>query len=1542
MAGAAVKRNAAVFGGLLFVLVIAVLSISVVTLVKVFSDPATLGSNPQNDNGDGGGPSVSSTSRKPDDGRNGPGTNKDPVNVPLPRTIDQQSNPIKFDGFSSFAKQLGKTVNITADPCNNFYEYACGSYKEPIGFDVLEKKNHKLIANQFNKATYIRDYSTPIPVKQAFYFYKSCVSAFRQVINVDFPALTSPSTSTNSPAPYDTFPDPKTFARAIGHLKYVGFLQTLVAIDVDTNWRNPQDYLPYALFVDQPQLVYANTYYIKYWDHLRDNYFNDTYTLLANYARISNVQVDESQLKRDVQGILDLEFRIATRVNTPVTERRKFDRQYNPMTTKVASQKYSWLDWDVLINESYRGPELQYYQFVVQEPGVFATIWDKVKSMKTFRNRDIYNYLYFRLILENKNYLPNPNPTAFKYQYSPDAPNENGFIGHRLPKPLFPFPPPTKETGERSDDEISDLCITQNIWGLQYANARVMIDAMFSSKAERDALRDRVGKIIASIIDAFHAMVTQLDWMTDNTKRGAYNKLAHLVKNIAYPDFVVVDSPTDSDGKPQKSLPGHYDWLDIDEDDDYATILNKINVFKHKMTFARLTQYDGNDRQDFDNPPAIVNAWYQDTLNSITFPLGILQKPFYDAEYPMSVNFGGLGVVAGHELTHGFDDKGVQWDGTGVLRSWMDTTSQTSFNTMAQCVVKQYNGIQPISDLNIDGTQTQGENIADNGGIRAAYRAYQAYVSLYGPDPQLPDETFEAFTQDQLFFLSFAQAWCRKDPAEDDLARQLLVDAHSPAKYRVMGTIQNFPAFRTAFNCPAGITGIPPTTTTLPPHNIPTVPQAKYPDWNKSWQDDYEGLRIDYFTDTSQDPCTDFYTYSCGAYEMFYTPPIQRNEFVNAETDVMDALATGLKKEIDEFSDPIPVQQVKKFFGKCQEANSNWTNYLKSYNKTKNAIELLEIWTGVTFPTFYVAPVLGTDTDENDTGGNSDGDNNDTNDDQEYDDGTPGPVKGWLEPYTLTMVLAGLSGFLDTDTIITPFVDTNWGDPQGVEPYLLHIDQAQLSLPKNYYKGKAWELVKNNHKLDVLTMFLQFQKVRNDTLPAADVLKSDIEDILRFEWTLANKLMINESLRTVNRSRSYNPMWLDDADDTIENIWIWYYAAWLSLGGPEGLLMEVIYDNLKVNLAEPGYLRSLSASLSDANAFGFTPRQFINYLFYRVVRTNREYLPPLPMDETNKAQQLYVQIWPNDALQIGDMGVDLVDRPLLIRPIVGPPRFVRSLNRNLGIWKSRGGSDGDFRCVLDTVQRMGTAAARIYLNEVWPDVRQFQTARSLVGEMVENIGIAFRSMVDQLTWMSADAKVRASNKISQLVKNVGVPDFVLDDSQLSGYYAEMTIDENDSYLDIMNKLTRLNLLKKWGHLGRTGRGTRRDEYTHAAVVADAWYQAHLNSLTIGAPLLTFPYFSAQWPTAVNYGTLGTMIGNRIAQALSQEGMQWTGDGTLYTWIDGRSVQSLNRMNRCNANKYSGYCPLQGSSLDTQCVDGQAAVGQAFADNGGRLFILNII
>jgi predicted metalloendopeptidase len=199
--------------------------------------------------------------------------------------------------------------------------------------------------------------------------------------------------------------------------------------------------------------------------------------------------------------------------------------------------------------------------------------------------------------------------------------------------------------------------------------------------------------------------------------------------------------------------------------------------------------------------PPTVNAYYNPSLNEIVFPAGILQPPFFDKNMDDAVNFGGIGLVIGHELTHGFDDEGRQFDPQGNLRDWWTPEDSKKFDERASCIEKEYGNFVAIDDLKLNGKLTLGENTADNGGGRIALAALKTEIAA---DPNgKAAQTLDGYSPEQRYFLGFGRVWCEKRRPE--AARMAVsVDPHSPGKYRVDGVVQNLPDFEHAWSCKAG------------------------------------------------------------------------------------------------------------------------------------------------------------------------------------------------------------------------------------------------------------------------------------------------------------------------------------------------------------------------------------------------------------------------------------------------------------------------------------------------------------------------------------------------------------------------------------------------------------------------------------------------------------------------------------------------------------------------------------------------------------------
>ncbi len=288
-----------------------------------------------------------------------------------------------------------------------------------------------------------------------------------------------------------------------------------------------------------------------------------------------------------------------------------------------------------------------------------------------------------------------------------------------------------------------------------------------------------------AMVDALERSLDQdikaLPWMTEETKKQAKVKLDAIRNKIGYPDVW-----------------RDYRSLQIVRGDLVGNFL-RANEFEARRQIAKIGK--PVDRNEWQMTPPTVNAYYSPPRNEIVFPAGILQPPFFDKQADDATNFGGIGLVIGHELTHGFDDQGRKFDPQGNLRDWWTAQDGTEFEKRASCIADEYSGFVAVDDLKLNGRLTLGENTADNGGARIALMALEQMMAddKTGAAAQI----INGYTPEQRFFLGFGRSWCEKRRPE--YSRMLVsVDPHSPGKYRVTGVVENMPEFQKAFNCKAG------------------------------------------------------------------------------------------------------------------------------------------------------------------------------------------------------------------------------------------------------------------------------------------------------------------------------------------------------------------------------------------------------------------------------------------------------------------------------------------------------------------------------------------------------------------------------------------------------------------------------------------------------------------------------------------------------------------------------------------------------------------
>ena len=331
-----------------------------------------------------------------------------------------------------------------------------------------------------------------------------------------------------------------------------------------------------------------------------------------------------------------------------------------------------------------------------------------------------------------------------------------------------------KFTGQEEVQPRWKRCINSTDGAFGELLGRYYVERQFAGDSKTKAL-----EIIHGIEWAFEDNLPSLAWMDDTTRGRAVGKMKAISNKIGYPDKW-----------------RDYSKLDAKAGDFFGNSM-AARAFEFDRTLSRVGK--AVDKTEWSMSPPTVNAYYNPLVNEIVFPAGILQRPFFNRDFPVPMNYGAMGMVVGHELTHGFDDQGRKFDANGRLQEWWEPSVSAKFDERAKCVSDLYSTYEPQPGVKLNGKLTLGENIADLGGLKQAYRAYKQWVKEHGE----PAVVVEGLTNEQLFFIGFAQIWCTK--AQPEFERLMVTtNPHSLPKYRVNGPVSSFPEFGKAFNCSEG------------------------------------------------------------------------------------------------------------------------------------------------------------------------------------------------------------------------------------------------------------------------------------------------------------------------------------------------------------------------------------------------------------------------------------------------------------------------------------------------------------------------------------------------------------------------------------------------------------------------------------------------------------------------------------------------------------------------------------------------------------------
>ena len=436
------------------------------------------------------------------------------------------------------------------------------------------------------------------------------------------------------------------------------------------------------------------------------------------------------------KAIMALETRLAEKQWDKV-DSRDADKTYNKFALADLGKLTPGFDWRGYVDGTgiAKSPGI-----VIAQPSFF-TAWDKIIQATPLET--IKAWLQFHLLSDYAPLLSKPFVEA-----------DFAFYGKTL-------------NGTTENEVRWKRAVAATEGALGEVLGRIYVSRHFPPEAKQ-----RMEQLVKNLIKAYEASIKELDWMGEETKKKALEKLAKFTPKIGYPDKWK-----------------DYSALTVKADDLVGNVMRSRKV-EHDRQVAKLGA--PIDRSEWFMTPQTVNAYYNPGMNEIVFPAAILQPPFFDLNAEDAVNYGGIGAVIGHELGHGFDDQGSKYDGDGNLKSWWTDEDRKNFEARTKQLIAQYDQFEPLPGQKVNGAFTVGENIGDLGGLTIAYKAYK--LSLDGKEGPVID----GLTADQRLFMGWGQIWRRKY-RDENLLQRLKTDPHSPSEYRCNGIVPNIPEFYTAF-----------------------------------------------------------------------------------------------------------------------------------------------------------------------------------------------------------------------------------------------------------------------------------------------------------------------------------------------------------------------------------------------------------------------------------------------------------------------------------------------------------------------------------------------------------------------------------------------------------------------------------------------------------------------------------------------------------------------------------------------------------------------
>ncbi|XP_077581599.1 membrane metallo-endopeptidase-like 1 [Stigmatopora nigra] len=668
------------------------------------------------------------------------------------------------------ASRLIHNMDATVKPCDNFYQYACGGWLERhvipetssrhSVFDLLRDKLEIVLKG----ALETESHNDRDAIKKAKILYTSCLNEHLIEQRDSQPLMRLISIIGDWPVASDDWNATSEWSLEDILVTMTARFHKKVLVDMYV-WTDDRDSQRHILYIDQPGLgMPSRDYYFNDGNYkkVREAYLHFMVTIAKMTREDRNLTKDDERVWEEMSQVMALETDIAN-ATLPAEERQDVTALYNKMTLNELQNSFSLngFNWTRFVRGVLATVSLDIA--LEEEVVVYGLPYlerlNEVLSKHSVRT--MQNYLTWQLVINQVKTLSR----RFK-----DART-------RYRKALY---------GTTVEDAWWRECVRYVQSSMENAVGALYVRATFAGESKK-MVSDLIGKIQMAYVETLE----ELSWMDTLSKEKAREKAQAIKEHIGYPDHILQKS--------NQKLDQEYAHLNFTEGHYFENILENLKSESHK-SLKKLREPVDPDMWIIG--PAVVNAFYSSNRNQIVFPAGILQPPFFSEHQQQALNFGGIGMVIGHEITHGFDDNGRNFDKNGNMLNWWSNYSAEHFKEQSQCMVQQYSKFnwKLAGGQNVSGISTLGENIADNGGVRQAYKAYLKWVETEGEEPRLPGLDMD---HKQLFFLNFAQVWC--GAYRPEFASQTIkTDSHSPLEYRVLGSLQNFEAFSEAFQCQKG------------------------------------------------------------------------------------------------------------------------------------------------------------------------------------------------------------------------------------------------------------------------------------------------------------------------------------------------------------------------------------------------------------------------------------------------------------------------------------------------------------------------------------------------------------------------------------------------------------------------------------------------------------------------------------------------------------------------------------------------------------------